>query len=628
MDVFTAISLCTGYDGIGLGLRRAIANLRTVAYVERECYAVANLVAKIQAGLLDDAPIWDDVSTFDGRPFAGLVGIIHAGVPCQPWSLAGKREGTKDERWIWGDIFRIIVEVQPEYVFLEEVPGFISGGGLGFVLSDLAQAGFDAEWGCFTAAECGAPHKRKRLFILAHKHGCRLAGHEPETTTEQNCHEPQDGISGPDGAVADAECPESRPRDGQESPAGERWDRPAIGGKEVADAECPERRPLQQYDELPRRWQQAAGGLGGEGEELADTSRTELSGRQGQPGNDGLQLAPITGGCDKWPAGCGQPQYEWEEPRVVYDFMRGGLSKRKKLDSDQVQDTPDRDSRREHSDGSSSAKAVASREVPRRRRQEPQRGAQGRTAVGRAREGQVEPGVGLQFDESAGRLGHYNNQSIRGRMNENKKARAREILLAMWRTTPQEDVPREAGGLWGVLEAEILRAGLCYSDLPERIRYACWFKESGTKIPRATVRFLWDDGKAERSPQGSEPREQFRRELAYAMLQLSYEMALGAWENDAPSHNDLFRLWDALRTPHAWHVSEALPALEEIRRSLDDGEDRGAFVQAVSRYYGRQDCRVDELRLLGNGVVPAQAEKGFRYLFAYHRQLRLFGPIR
>ncbi|MCP4569175.1 MAG: DNA cytosine methyltransferase [FCB group bacterium] len=165
---FTAISLCTGYDGIGLGLKTVIPGFRTVAYVEREAFAVCNLVAKIQAKQLDDAPIWSDVATFDGREFAGLVDLVHGGIPCQPWSCAGQRKGTSDERWIWPDVFRIVKEVGPAFVFLEEVPGFVVGGGLGYVLSDLAQAGYDAQWDMFTAAETGAPHKRQRLFILAH----------------------------------------------------------------------------------------------------------------------------------------------------------------------------------------------------------------------------------------------------------------------------------------------------------------------------------------------------------------------------------------------------------------------------------------------------------------------------
>ncbi len=175
MDVFTAMSIFTGYDGLGLGLKQAIPNLRTICYVEREIFPVCNLVAKIKENKLDDAPIWDDITTFDGKPFAGLVDILHAGIPCQPWSNAGKQKGVKDERWIWADVFRIIVEVKPKYIFLGEVPGFVRGGGLGYVLSDLAQAGFNAEWGCFTAAEVGSPHKRERLFILAwcgrHLHG-------------------------------------------------------------------------------------------------------------------------------------------------------------------------------------------------------------------------------------------------------------------------------------------------------------------------------------------------------------------------------------------------------------------------------------------------------------------------
>ena len=275
MDVFTRISLCSGYDGLGLGLKRAIPNVRTVCYVERETYAVASLVAKIKEGKLDDAPVWDDIATFDGRPFEGLVNIIDAGVPCQPWSVAGKRKGAKDDRWIWDDIFRIIIEVQPNYVFLEEVPGFVSGGGLGFVLSDLTKAGFDAEWSCFTAAEVGAPHKRQRLFIMAQSGECN--GEWWPAQLRRRIGEP--GQIGESGRISQ------------------------LANTARTDTEC----ERQFGDDLSLQGS----------ETMADTGSAELPRRQSQPGNNEQELQAITGSCDKWPARPGQPQYEWEEPRVV-----------------------------------------------------------------------------------------------------------------------------------------------------------------------------------------------------------------------------------------------------------------------------------------------------------------------
>jgi DNA (cytosine-5)-methyltransferase 1 len=116
---------------------------------------------------LDQAPIWDDLKTFDGEPWRGRVDCITAGFPCQPFSLAGSQKGVNDERWLWPAIERIICSVGPRFVFLENVPQLVRGG-LPFVLADLAELGFDAEWGLHSAAEVGAPHKRERFWLLAY----------------------------------------------------------------------------------------------------------------------------------------------------------------------------------------------------------------------------------------------------------------------------------------------------------------------------------------------------------------------------------------------------------------------------------------------------------------------------
>lgn len=162
------LALCAGVGGLDLGLRLALGSrFRSVVYVEREAYAAAALVARMEDAALDPAPVWDDLVTFDGRPWRGVVDLVTAGFPCQPWSVAGQRKGTADERWLWPDIVRIIREVDPRLVFLENVPGLLRHG-LSIVLEDLASLGFDAEWDSFRAGELGAPHKRERLFILAH----------------------------------------------------------------------------------------------------------------------------------------------------------------------------------------------------------------------------------------------------------------------------------------------------------------------------------------------------------------------------------------------------------------------------------------------------------------------------
>jgi DNA (cytosine-5)-methyltransferase 1 len=162
------LSLCTGYGGLELALRMAGVATRPVAYVEREAYAAANLAALMEKGLLDPAPIWDDLATFEARPWRGLVEIVTAGFPCQPFSTAGKRQHLEDERWLWPDIERILRDVVPRAVFLENVPG-LTIRGLGPVLGALSDLGLDAEWEVVRANHpaVGAPHIRARVFILA-----------------------------------------------------------------------------------------------------------------------------------------------------------------------------------------------------------------------------------------------------------------------------------------------------------------------------------------------------------------------------------------------------------------------------------------------------------------------------
>ena len=162
----TVLSLCSGIGGLDLGYSAATGS-RTVCYVEREAFAAATLVARMEDSTLEDAPIWDDLKTFDGKPWRGKVDTVIAGFPCQAVSIAGKRDGQDDERWLWDDVARIIREVGPRKVFLENVSGILSLG-CGDVLRDLALLGFDAQWCVFRASEVGAPQDRKRWFCLAY----------------------------------------------------------------------------------------------------------------------------------------------------------------------------------------------------------------------------------------------------------------------------------------------------------------------------------------------------------------------------------------------------------------------------------------------------------------------------
>ena len=140
----------------------------TVCAVEIEPYCREVLLQRQRDGMLPKFPIWDDVKTFDGRPWRGLVDIVCGGFPCQDISCAGKGAGLAGERsGLWSEFARIIGEVRPRYAFVENSP-MLTSRGLGRVLGDLSEMGYDATWCVLGASDVGAPHLRKRIWILAH----------------------------------------------------------------------------------------------------------------------------------------------------------------------------------------------------------------------------------------------------------------------------------------------------------------------------------------------------------------------------------------------------------------------------------------------------------------------------
>jgi DNA (cytosine-5)-methyltransferase 1 len=216
-QAITHISLCAGYGGIDLGLKRAIPGMRTVAFSEIEGFACANLVAKMEAGQLDAAPIWSDLKTFPWSEFRDRVDILSGGYPCQPFSSAGKRRGKDDPRHLWPWIADGIRIMRPQVCFFENVEGHISLG-LREVVEELASIGYTTTWGIFSAAEVGAPHQRKRVFILAYRDGSRMEGF-------WQCNKPE-GREKPDGYPrCGNQIWPSRPRQPQHG-----WEPPRVVG--------------------------------------------------------------------------------------------------------------------------------------------------------------------------------------------------------------------------------------------------------------------------------------------------------------------------------------------------------------------------------------------------------------
>lgn len=162
------------FAGAGGGiLASELLGHRCVCAVEFDPYAQAVLVARQNDGTFPPFPIWDDVRTFDGRPWRGIVDLVAGGFPCQDISTAGRGDGLDGERsGLWSEMARIIGEVRPRYVLVENSPALTSRG-LERVLGDLAALGFDAEWGVLGADDCGAPHQRERIWLVAHANGVR-----------------------------------------------------------------------------------------------------------------------------------------------------------------------------------------------------------------------------------------------------------------------------------------------------------------------------------------------------------------------------------------------------------------------------------------------------------------------
>jgi DNA (cytosine-5)-methyltransferase 1 len=140
---------------------------RCVCAVEWEPYPAGVLIARQNEGILPPFPIWDDVRTFDGNPWRGRVDVVSGGFPCQDISAAGKGKGIDGERsGMWKEMARIVGEVRPRYVLVENSP-VLTSRGLGTVLGDLAALGYDAEWGVLGAHHAAGPIERDRIWIMA-----------------------------------------------------------------------------------------------------------------------------------------------------------------------------------------------------------------------------------------------------------------------------------------------------------------------------------------------------------------------------------------------------------------------------------------------------------------------------
>lgn len=157
------------FAGAGGGLLASVMlGHRPICAVEIDPYCRAVLQARRDEGWLPaEMEIHDDVTTFDGHAWRGRINLVAGGFPCQDISVAGKGAGLEGARsGLFYELLRVVREVRPRWVFLENVPA-ITSRGLDRVLGALAELGFDAEWCVLSAADAGAPHLRKRWWGLA-----------------------------------------------------------------------------------------------------------------------------------------------------------------------------------------------------------------------------------------------------------------------------------------------------------------------------------------------------------------------------------------------------------------------------------------------------------------------------
>lgn len=175
------------FAGAGGGiLAGRLLGWRTIAACEIEPYPRAVLLHNQKLGNLPHFPIWDDIRTLDATPFRGHIDIVTGGFPCQDISAAGKGAGITGTRsGLWSEMHRIIREVQPRYAYMENSP-MLTSRGLGRVLGDLAEIGYHAAWLVLGAADCGAPHIRNRIWILAENNGRRDMADTAEHRLEES----------------------------------------------------------------------------------------------------------------------------------------------------------------------------------------------------------------------------------------------------------------------------------------------------------------------------------------------------------------------------------------------------------------------------------------------------------
>lgn len=160
------------FSGAGFGvLGTKLLGFTCIGYVEINDYCQQVIAQRIADGIFDSAPVFGDVRDFilsgAAEEYEGFTEVVTAGFPCQPFSVAGKNKGATDDRNLWPEVLAVIRAVRPRYALLENVPNLLAHEYIRTIFGELAEIGYDCRWDCISAAACGAPHRRDRLWIVA-----------------------------------------------------------------------------------------------------------------------------------------------------------------------------------------------------------------------------------------------------------------------------------------------------------------------------------------------------------------------------------------------------------------------------------------------------------------------------
>ncbi len=281
--IWNSLGLCSGVGlldlAVSIGAEQLGINCRPAVLCEWDAYAASVLLARMEDATLEPCPIWcGDLRDFDAKPFRGVVDVLAAGLPCQPYSVAGKQLGNIDKRSHGDDgsgpipqFLRIVAECRPSLVFCENVPPWVRDGWFRPVGEELSRMGYTVEGPLFITAESvGASHKRERVFVLAHA-----------IRSDRQSRPGRKRVFDIRETVADAERSDARAGIEQSESTGLGWDRPAIESIDLADSE----RSRPRGERISRRGSKRRGEVGRAGETVGNAicPRTQPLTEEGRP---------------------------------------------------------------------------------------------------------------------------------------------------------------------------------------------------------------------------------------------------------------------------------------------------------------------------------------------------------